>query len=32
VYFDGSYSLNGVEFPSLPNERTRFDLAAPPGD
>jgi hypothetical protein len=32
VYFDGSYSLNGVDFPSLPNERTRFDLAAPPGD
>lgn len=32
VFFDGSYSLNGVDFPSLPNERMRFDLAAPPGD
>jgi hypothetical protein len=32
VFFDGSYSLNGVDYPSLPNERTRFDLAAPPGD
>jgi hypothetical protein len=32
VFFDGSYSLNGVDFPSLPNERTRFELAAPPGN
>ena len=32
VFFDGSYALNGVEFPSVPNERTRFELAAPPGD
>lgn len=32
VFFDGSYALNGVEFPSVPNERTRFDLAAPPGN
>jgi hypothetical protein len=31
LFFDGSYALNGVEYPSLPNERTRFDLAAPPG-
>ncbi|HEV2711993.1 MAG TPA: hypothetical protein VGU26_02760 [Gaiellaceae bacterium] len=32
VFFDGSYSLNGVDYPSLPNERTRFDLAAPPSN
>jgi hypothetical protein len=32
VFFDGSYSLNGVDYQSLPNERTRFDLAAPAGD
>jgi hypothetical protein len=31
VFFDGSYSLNGVDYPSLPNERTRFELAAPAG-
>jgi hypothetical protein len=30
VFFDGSYSLNGTDHPTLPNERTRFDLAAPP--
>jgi hypothetical protein len=32
IFFDGSYALNGVDYPSLPNERTRFDLAATPGD
>jgi hypothetical protein len=32
IFFDGSYSLNGTDYPTLPNERTRFDLAAPPGD
>jgi hypothetical protein len=30
VFYDGTYSMNGVEFPTLPNERTRFELAAPP--
>jgi hypothetical protein len=30
VFFDGSYSLNGIDYPTLPNERMRFDLAAPP--
>jgi hypothetical protein len=30
VFFDGSYSLNGTDHPTLPNERTRFDLAATP--
>jgi hypothetical protein len=29
VFFDGSYSLNGTDYPTLPNERTRFDLGAP---
>jgi hypothetical protein len=29
IFFDGAYSLNGVDYPSLPNERMRFDLAAP---
>jgi hypothetical protein len=29
VFYDGTYALNGVEFPTLPNERTRFELAAP---
>jgi hypothetical protein len=32
IFFDGSYALNGLEYPSLPNERTRFELAAPPGN
>jgi hypothetical protein len=32
VFFDGSYALNGIDHPSLPNERTRFDLAAPPSN
>jgi hypothetical protein len=31
VFFDGSYSLNGTDHPTLPNERMRFELAAPPG-
>jgi hypothetical protein len=30
IYFDGSYSLNGDDYKSLPDERFRFDLAAPP--
>lgn len=30
IYFDGSYSLNGGDYKSLPDERSRFDLAAPP--
>jgi hypothetical protein len=30
IFFDGSYSLNGTDYPSLPNERMRFELAAPP--
>ena len=30
VFFDGSYSLNGIDHPTLPNERTRFGLAATP--
>jgi hypothetical protein len=29
VFFDGSYSLNGTDHPTLPNERTRFELSAP---
>jgi hypothetical protein len=29
VFFDGAYSLNGEDYASLPNERMRFDLAAP---
>jgi hypothetical protein len=29
IFYDGTYALNGVEFPTLPNERTRFELAAP---
>jgi hypothetical protein len=31
VFYDGTYSLNGVAFTTLPNERTRFELAAPSG-
>jgi hypothetical protein len=31
VFFDGSYSLNGTDHPTLPNERTRFDLSARAG-
>jgi hypothetical protein len=30
IFFDGSYSLNGTDYPTLPNERLRFELAAPP--
>jgi hypothetical protein len=30
IYFDGSYSVNGGEYKSLPDARFRFDLAAPP--
>jgi hypothetical protein len=29
IFFDGSYSLNGTDHPTLPNERTRFELSAP---
>jgi hypothetical protein len=32
VFFDGSYSLNGTDYPTLPNERTRFELPAPPSN
>ena len=32
VFYDGTYALNGEEFPTLPNERTRFELAAAPAD
>jgi hypothetical protein len=31
IFFDGSYSLNGTDYPTLPNERTRFELSAPAG-
>lgn len=30
VYFDGSYSLNGGPYKSLPDVREHFDLQAPP--
>jgi hypothetical protein len=30
VYFDGSYSLNGDEYKSLPDHRTQIDLEASP--
>ncbi len=30
VYFDGSYSRNGEDYKSLPDEREHFELAAPP--
>jgi hypothetical protein len=30
VFYDGTYSLNGQDFPTLPNQRTRFELSAPP--
>jgi hypothetical protein len=29
IFYDGTYALNDVEFSTLPNERTRFELAAP---
>jgi hypothetical protein len=30
VFFDGTYSLNGSPYRSIPNERFPFELAAPP--
>lgn len=30
IFFDGSYSLNGEQYQSLPDERTRFELVLPP--
>jgi hypothetical protein len=30
IFFDGSYSLNGGAYQSLPDERTRFELVLPP--
>jgi hypothetical protein len=30
IFFDGSYSLNGEPYQSLPDERTRFELILPP--
>jgi hypothetical protein len=30
IYYDGTYAMNGVEFPTLPNERTHMELASPP--
>ena len=30
VFFDGSYSLNGAEYHSIPDLRERFELAASP--
>jgi hypothetical protein len=30
VFFDGTFSLNGTPYRSIPNERVRFDLEAPP--
>jgi hypothetical protein len=30
IFFDGSYSLNGGPYQSLPDERTRFELVMPP--
>ncbi len=32
IFYDGTYSLNGVDHPTLPNARTRFELAAPPAE
>jgi hypothetical protein len=29
IFFDGTYSLNGEEYRSLPDERTRLELRAP---
>jgi hypothetical protein len=31
IFFDGSYSLNGAPYQSLPNNRTRFELATESG-
>ena len=30
IYFDGSFSLNGEEYKSIPDERSPIELAAPP--
>jgi hypothetical protein len=30
IFFDGSYSLNGGPYQSLPDERTRFEVVLPP--
>jgi hypothetical protein len=30
IFFDGSYSLNGEEYQSIPDVRERFELAASP--
>jgi hypothetical protein len=30
IFFDGSYSLNGGPYQSLPDERTKFELVLPP--
>jgi hypothetical protein len=30
IYFDGVYSLNGAPYRSIPDERFRIDLTAPP--
>lgn len=30
IFFDGSYSLNGAEYESIPDVRERFELAASP--
>lgn len=30
IFFDGSYSLNGAEYESIPDLRERFELAASP--
>ena len=30
IYFDGSYSLNGEAYRSIPDERSPIELAAPP--
>ena len=32
IFFDGTFSLNGGPYRSIPNERERFELAAPPTD
>jgi hypothetical protein len=29
IFFDGSYTLNGTDYPTLPNERLRIELTAP---
>lgn len=32
IYFDGSYSRNGEDYKSLPDQRAHFELAAPPSN